>query len=351
MSLRAAAFAIPGDITTTTGGYIYERRLLEGLRGQGRSVAHVQLGASFPDATPADMADAIAQLSALPADCPVILDGFISATLDTAALARLAAPCIAMVHHPLALETGLDAARRDRLYHLERANLQHMAHVLVPSPATAQMLTGRYGVDPARITIARPGTDRARQPRAPSHPPLILSVGIQHPRKGHDILLRALARLTHLDWSAVLVGGAYDRVFATELAGQRTALGLADRVRLAGQIPQSELDTLYAEASIFALATRYEGYGLVFDEALAHGLPIVSCNTGAVPDTVPAKAGALVPVDDPAAFADALAALLQDASRYQQTARAAMAAGQALPSWSDTARIAGQVLDDIALRH
>jgi hypothetical protein len=62
--LRRAAFAIPGDITTPTGGYIYERRLLEGLRAQGRDVRHLQLGASFPDPTPEDMADAIAQLQA-----------------------------------------------------------------------------------------------------------------------------------------------------------------------------------------------------------------------------------------------------------------------------------------------
>jgi hypothetical protein len=63
--VRTAAFAIPGDIATLTGGYIYERRLLEGLRAAGRDVRHIQLAASFPDPSPADMADAVAQLAAL----------------------------------------------------------------------------------------------------------------------------------------------------------------------------------------------------------------------------------------------------------------------------------------------
>ena len=134
MTLRPAAFAIPGDITTPTGGFIYERRLLEGLRAQGREVAHLQLGDVIPRPDAGDMADAIAQLSALPADCPVILDGFISATLDTAALARLHVPSVAMVHHPLALETGLDAVRRDRLYQQERNNLAHIVACAGPQP-------------------------------------------------------------------------------------------------------------------------------------------------------------------------------------------------------------------------
>ncbi|MFP4274673.1 MAG: glycosyltransferase family 4 protein [Paracoccaceae bacterium] len=347
MSPRPAAFAIPGDISTPTGGYIYERRLLEGLRAAGRDVAHLQLGASFPDPSPADMADAVARLSALDPDRAVILDGFVSATLDTRALASLHVPCVAMVHHPLALETGLDEARRERLYHTERANLELMSHVLVPSPSTAALLTASYGVAPERITIARPGTDRPATAGAPSRPPLILSVGIQHPRKGHDILLRALAHLADLDWSAVIAGKAHDAAHAAELARLQAELGLGERVRLAGYVAESALAALYARAWVFALATRYEGYGLVFDEALAHGLPIVSCRTGAVPDTVPAAAGRLVPPDEPKAFSDALRGLLQDRASRERMARAARSAARTLPDWADTAAIAGTVLDGV----
>ncbi|RYH07949.1 glycosyltransferase family 4 protein [Tropicimonas sp. IMCC6043] len=347
MTLRRAAFAIPGDITTPTGGYIYERRLLEGLRAQGRDVAHVELGASFPDPTPADMADAIAKLAALEPDRAVILDGFISATLETRALAQLHVPSVAMVHHPLALETGLDPARREQLYRIERDNLAHVSHILVPSPSTAAMLSGSYGVDAGRITVARPGTDRPSYPRNPVRPPLILSVGIQHPRKGHDILLKALARLMDLDWTAVIVGTAYDSDHAKALARLKDELRFGKRVRIAGYLPGAELAALYASATIFALATRYEGYGLVFDEALANGLPIVSCRTGAVPDTVPAEAGRLVAPDDPEAFAEELAGLLQDETSYRRCADAALSAGHLLPSWSDTAHVAGGVLDRV----
>ncbi|MEM7718496.1 MAG: glycosyltransferase family 4 protein [Pseudomonadota bacterium] len=345
MKLRPAAFAIPGDITTRTGGYIYERRLLESLRDTGRAVRHLQIGASFPNPTPQDMADLIAQLTALPEGTPVILDGFLSATIDTQALSRLSVLTVAMVHHPLALESGLTPERRDFLYRIERDNLGLVSHVLVPSPHTAQTLIERYGVPADHITIARPGTDRFETSGARAKPPLILSVGIQHPRKGHDILLRALAKLTSHDWKAVIVGTPYDAAYAKTLGMTRNALGLAERVQITGRVSDEMLKQLYGEASIFALATRYEGYGLVFDEALVAGLPIVSCRTGAVGDTVPEKAGLLVPPDDPSAFAEALGTVLTDHTHRRTMANAAARAGGSLPSWMDTAHLVGDVLD------
>jgi len=350
VTLRPAAFAIPGDISQPTGGYYYERRLLEGLRLDGRDVRHLQIGASFPDPSKADMDDLVAQLSALEVNRPVILDGFLSATIDTTALARLHVPTVAMVHHPLALESGLDADRREFLYRIERDNLALVSHVLVPSPHTAAILSDRYNVAPDRITIARPGTDRPTFRAALADPPMILSVGIQHPRKGHDTLLRSLARLRALDWTAVIVGAAYDLQFAAQLERLLVDLDLTDRVQIAGRVSDEALGTLYCEASIFALATRYEGYGLVFDEALAAGLPIVSCATGAVPDTVPKDAGRLVPPDDPDAFASALEKLLTDTEHRSKLSDASTAAGRKLPSWSDTARTAGTVLDRLFAR-
>ena len=344
-----AAFAIPGDITQPTGGYYYERRLLEGVRSEGHDVRHLQIGASFPDPTPDDMADLIAQLSALEPDRPVILDGFLSATIGTGALVGLHVPTVAMVHHPLALESGLEAARRDHLFQIERDNLALISHVLVPSPHTAQTLIERYDVTPNRITIARPGTDRPILQPDTIDPPLILSVGIQHPRKGHDVFLQSLARLRALDWTAVIVGAPYDQDHAAELQNLVTDLDLGARVRLAGRVPDTELAQLYSQASIFALATRYEGYGLVFDEALAAGLPIISCATGAVPDTVPEGTGCLVRPDDPEAFAIAVQSVLTDAAYRTELAAAAQAAGHRLPTWSDTARTAGAVLDRLSV--
>lgn len=123
------------------------------------------------------------------------------------------------------------------------------------------------------------------------------------------------------------------------------ASGLGNRLRLPGKVSADVLQRLFAQASVFALATRYEGYGIVFDEALSHGLPIVSCATGAVPETVPAEARLLVPPDDTTSFAAALRDLLEHPEKRARLASASAALATALPGWANTAQAAGTMLD------
>jgi hypothetical protein len=350
MTRAPAAFAIPGDIETVTGGYIYERRLLDGLRAEGREVAHLRLGAGFPDPSPDEMADAVAQMAAVPPEVPLIVDGLVFGAVETAGLATVRAPMVAMIHHPLALEAGLTEDRRRLLQARERDNLARAAHVVVNSPHTAATLAADYAVPEAKISVALPGVDRPAQPQTPQTPPLLLSVGIRHPRKGHDVLLQALARIADLDWQAAIVGSDYHAEHAAELDALRNALGLEARVRFAGLVPEEDLARLYRTASVFVLASRYEGYGMAFAEALVHGLPVVACRTGAVPETVPEAAGLLVPPEDPGAFAEALRAVLEDDARRMALARAAAEAGSALPRWADTVAVMSGVLDTLAAR-
>jgi glycosyltransferase involved in cell wall biosynthesis len=347
--MKDLVFAIPGDINIQSGGYGYDRRLLIELRLQGRSVTHLELGASYPNPTATDAAHAANALAGLPADCVVIIDGLALGAMDTDVIASLRAELVALIHHPLALEGEMETGRKVKLFFSERENLGYAKRVIAPSPHTAQLLVSDYGVRAEKITVARPGIDRGAGPAEQLDPPLILAVGIQVPRKGHDVLLKALANIKEIPWRAVIVGPPLDTEYAARLVQLTLELGLADRVRLAGQVTDAELAALYRTASIFALATRFEGYGIVFGEAMVHGLPIVSCTVGAVAETVPAAASLLVEPDDPAAFGAALAKLLQDPELQTELATAALSAGADLISWKESARLVGEMLDSLAV--
>lgn len=336
------AFAIPGDLTTRTGGYIYERRLLETLPMVGQPVQYINLIPSYPDPTAASLRDAAVKLRALGPDVVLILDGLVFGSVDTDLLASLACPVVAMLHHPLGLEAGLSPDRAAALIARERANLRHAAHVVVPSEHTRDILITQFGVPVDRISVALPGFDRPTEPDlaiAAATPPLILSVGLICRRKGHDVLLDALARIADLDWQAAIVGMTHDEDVRQALLRQSNALGLDNRVRFTGVLADGALDILWRQAHLFALATRYEGYGMVLSEAQLYGLPIVSCAVGAVPQHVPPDAAVLTESDDPVAFGDALARLLNDLDHHKKMAKASHAGGKKLPRWEDTAHV------------
>jgi glycosyltransferase involved in cell wall biosynthesis len=323
------AFAIPGDLNTRTGGYGYDRRLIEGLRDRGLVISHLAWPGGFPYPTPAELADAAASLASRPDGGIVIIDGLAFGAMPTVAAAegeRL--QLVALVHHPLALEPMSPAA----FIASEREALRHARAVIATSESTAETLRAVYGVFADRLIVAPPGTDPVPLAARGGDPPQILSVGSVTPRKGHATLVSALAAITDVAWRCT-IAGSLDRAPETvaALRAQIGEAGLQARITLTGEV--EDISQLYADADLFVLASLHEGYGMAFAEALAHGLPVIGTLAGAIPSVVPAEAGALVLPDDAVALAAALRQLLANPAAREQAAAAARRAALALPSW------------------
>lgn len=337
-------FAIPGDPDTLTGGYVYARRLMQALPAAGWTPRLVSWPGSFPSPTDDDLRTVRNSLEGLPAGATVMIDGLAYGALPLSVLDGLNLRLVALVHHPLARETGISALDAVRLEKSERAALTRALRVIVTSPVTARTVAADFGVPTAKLHVALPGTDPAHRAAGTGAVPLILTVGTLTPRKGHDVLIAALAQIKDIPWSSRIVGGPRDPATAAKLRALVDHHQLADRITFAGEMDAAALSAVYDRADVFALASRYEGYGMVFSEALAHGLPIVACAAGAVTDTVPADAGMLVPVDNPAAFAVALRQVLTDKEAHARLAEAAWRHGQTLPTWNDTAATVARAL-------
>ena len=349
--MKRVVFAVPGSLDTPTGGYAYDKRIMAELRRLGREVDYLDIGEGFPAPDEATRSAARSLLSAMPAGQPVVLDGLALGVLpDVAAELASRHPLVALVHHPLALESGLTAERADALRRSEKAALAEVREVVVTSPATARLLVSSYGVPAELITVARPGSDPVRRAaRNPNEVPHLLSVGAVVPRKGFDVLVSALAMLTDLPWQLTIVGDLQrDPHEAAKLQDLIAQHRLAGRIRTAGAVSPSRLATLFGEADLFALASRFEGYGMAYAEALSHGLPVVGTTAGAIPDTVPKGAGVLVPSDDPAALAAALRSVLVDSDHRRRLAEAALMAARLLPTWQQSAAIFAATLDRLA---
>lgn len=340
-------FAIPGDINTLTGGYAYDRRLIAELQTLGYTVNHLRLSDEFPAPSAQALADTEAQLNALPDQSVVIIDGLAFGVMDTIAerlIPRL--QVIALCHHPLTLESGLTAEHAKQLFLSEQRALNAAQAVIVTSPMTRKILIEQFALPADKISVALPGTDQQNFAPCAGSPPVLLTLATLTRRKAHDVLIDALASIQHLDWTARFVGGEhFDPAWVSLLKDKVAHYGLEQRIVFDGATTDAASE--YMAADIFVLPSLYEGYGMVFAEALSFGLPMVAARAGAVPDVVPESAGILVPPQDSTALAEALQQLLTDTSLRQQLQTGAQAAAKHLPRWADTAAVVAELTNQL----
>ena len=308
---------VPGPLEQRTGGYIYDRRMVASLRDRGWTVAVPPLPGRFPlpDHRAVDSIGGI--LATLPAETTALIDSLaLPALAEVPASATRHRTIIALVHHLPSDETGLPPNTRHLLRAREQEALARVSGLIVTSAYTAERIAAGGG-ELDRIRVVVPGTDPAPAAKGPpaGDPVMFLCVGSLVPRKGQDILVRALAREQERQWRCVLAGStARDREFFRRVRRLVDDEGLGDRIEFAGECTGEEISGLYDRASVFVLPSRFEGYGMALTEALARGLPVISTIAGAIPHTVPGDAGILVPAGDTEALADAIASVVEGPS-------------------------------------
>lgn len=138
--VRRIAFAVPGDLATPTGGYVYDRRIIEELRRLDWQVDVLDVGAGFPFPSDAQRATALAIVSAVSEGCPIVIDGLAFGVMPEAGALRARTPLIALVHQPLALDPGLDARQAGFFRDSERASLNAATRVVTTSETTGRIL-------------------------------------------------------------------------------------------------------------------------------------------------------------------------------------------------------------------
>lgn len=218
-----------------------------------------------------------------------------------------------------------------KLSRARRLRLEACSELLAVSQATADALIAQ-GTPPERLRVAYNGIDpapwRAAQPLRRHDPrPLLLSVGQLVRRKGHDVLLDALWRLqTPVElW---LAGERYSaKAEALDLVAEQreTAASLAARghaVRWLGY--REDVPRLFATADLLVHPARQEPLGRVLLEALAAGREVVATDVGGTRELLPDPLADLVPPDDPAALAAAIARALQRSPAEREVRRRAL---------------------------
>ncbi len=328
-----------GSIDERSGGFRYDRKLIEGLREAGDTVDVIELpwrsyGRGLLDNASRKLRER------LRVDVDVMLQDELAHPSLVRANRRLSYPIVSVVHHLRASEPR----RLSPLYRaVERRYLGTVDGAITNSNATRETVTG-LGVDPERTVVAPPAGDQfdpdiddgVIRRRASERPLRLVFVGNVTPRKGVETLIEGLA-VAETDAELTVVGRALDPEYVDRVRRQIRRHGLSDRVRLAGELSTAELAATLRSSHVLAVPSRYEGFGIVYLEGMSFGLPAIASRAGGATETVvDGETGVLVGPDDPAGVARAVSAIDADRDRLAAMGVAARRRYERHPGWAET---------------
>ena len=335
-----------GDSDLLTGGYLFNFRMVEALRGAGHAV-DVHHYRTIPAALrnrPVALARHLAgSLSLSRLDLMLVSKSYkVMLPLVISGGLPRGVPLLYLVHHLEWRDRGLERGPLHRRmavrYLLGRAD-----SIWVNSRSTGADLAS-LGVDPGKLTAIPPGFSRPdrRLPdrRGREGPVTIVSVGAISERKAQIDLVRACAGLGERSFQLVLAGAAEaDSKYARRLRREVRELGMESRVRVMGHLEREELYRQYEKADIMAQASHWEGYGIAVAEAMWMGLPVVATTGGATPEVLgDCGAGLMYPPGDIEALSSSLAGLIDGGEKRLAMGRAARSRAEALPDWEECSR-------------
>lgn len=323
MISRVIHFVVPGPLKQRTGGYIYDAKVISGLRHRGWKVFTHCLDGTFPDVDEVARRSLSTLLASLPNKACVVVDELAMAGLPEVVVEQRERLCvIALVHLLLTDDTELTIFQRERLVNLEQHALLASGGVIATSEYTASRILA-LGINHGFVRVVLPGTDPAPQAQGvfSTGVPQILCLASVTPRKGQDVLVNALTQLKNLPWFCICAGSlSRSPSFVNHVRELVFRSNLSDRIVFPGECDSIKVNAMYAATAVFVLPSYSEGYGMVLTEAMARGLPVISTTGGAISQTVPSDAALLVSAGDQDALAQALKRVLGDQAGHANSA-------------------------------
>lgn len=328
-----------GDIDGRSGGFRYDRKLVEGLRQAGDTVDVVEL--PWRDYGRGLLDNASRRLrEQLRVDVDVMLQDELAHPSLVRTNRHLPYPVVSVVHHLRASESR----RLSSVYRaVERRYLGTVDGAVCNSSATQSVVAG-LGVDPESTVVAPPAGDRFAPDidgkpidrRARERPLQVVFVGTVTPRKGLTTLIDGLAD-SGTEAELTVVGRPADEAYVDTVRRRVRNHDLGERVRMAGELSDEALSTTLRSSHVLAVPSQYEGFGIVYLEGMSFGLPAIASRAGGAAEIVAdGETGILVDPDDPDAVAAAIARFAADPDRLASMGRAARRRYERHPDWAET---------------
>jgi glycosyltransferase involved in cell wall biosynthesis len=356
-------FVVYGSLQQISGGYLYDRMVIEYMKDRGIEVDCLELPPCPYLLGPLQSFYAplrrLFRSSRVGGYDSIVIDELThpSVFFPVSRRARSCPPVIVLLHH-LKIQEQIGPLLKIVARAIERKLLRRCDWIIVNSNTTRRTV-GELLDSEAKIYVCPPGSDalvkkpewgsstRIRLPRGGGEQPVrLLITGNIIPRKGHDFLVRVLAGLSDLNWELRVVGAAVDIRYKRQIDRLVRRYELADRIIYTGVLSGPALSRQYMEADVFLFPSRYEGFGISLAEAIRAGLPFIAFASGAIPE-VSGGRGLLVAEGDVASFQKHLQRLISDPAFREQTAALSRSLAADLPTWRETGETFLQAIKEI----
>jgi len=278
-------FLLSGDINSLTGGHLYNRHMVEGLRQKGHGVKVLRLDESTM-LTHAIEIKCSSYFNTLPPGSCVLIDSLVLGNIP-GVLKKYSEKLtfIGLIHLPLTYNP-LPGKNRKHIANREVKAMMMTRHLIVTGRFTLRMLMDA-GISHEKISLIEPGVENYPRKRYYADLPLgLLCISNYSQIKGQLLLVRALNRLRNNKWTLQMYGDINtEKPYVTRLKSIIANKKLNDRILLHDTIERNNISEAFLASDLFVLPSRFETYGMVLTESLAHGIPVVTTHAGNIPDT------------------------------------------------------------------
>jgi len=344
-------FVLPGDLDEPTGGYFYDRMLIEFLLENGDRVTTVTIPSANLTTQLVDNVRPRVHRSLRELEVDVLVQDWLCHPSLIGVNQRLSYPTVGLAHL-LRSQTaeGLLARRAART--LEGMYLASLDGVVQVSKASKRAVDS-FDSSP-RGVIVPPGADRFDpsvtesdiRTNALTSPLNLVTLGTVEPRKGHEDVLKALAMLGDIDYSLTIVGRCdVDARYTNRLRERIRGLDL--EAEIIGAVPDNEVAELLEEAHVLVLPSRYESFGIAYLEAMGFGTVPIGTTNGGATEAI-GEAGIVLSPEEPPTLAGHLRALAEDRERLATLGVRARRQYERSPTWEQTGITLRQYLQDVA---
>ena len=342
---------IYGSLDILTGGFLYDKKLVTHFKAQGHKVQVFSLPwRNYPT----HLTDNFSR-DFLSSVTSAHLDILIEDELNHPSLVwmnrklkpKIGCPIISIVHHLRCSELRSDLM--NGVYRLVEKSYLSSTDGMIYNSRTTRSAVNKLNLPEKPGVVAFPGRDGVRESvdetfiigRAECDGPLkVLFVGSVIPRKELHTLLEALSRMPKTDWTLDIVGSfEVDADYSRLVMGLIREKRLEDSVRILGSLEPADLVKRYMDSHVLAVPSSYEGFGIVYLEAMGFGVPSIASNAGAAHEIVShGENGFLVQPGDVGAIHLALRSLHEDREKLARMGVAALDRYLVHPSWEQSAQ-------------